>query len=128
MTYENEKEIFLFSQDIVTQNKDMKLKDGKIGLISESLQQCEKSQCLNKCFWQVCYKGQTGKIFKTVCHLLLQFFTKRNKKKRLKWEIYMCFEATRKVTKGPNLKISELWRRNEMLQDLWGVGVQWMCV
>lgn len=56
------------------------------------------------------------------------FFTKRRKKKRLKWEIYMCFEVRRKVTEDPNLKISELWTRNEMLQDLRGFGVRWMCV
>lgn len=48
--------------------------------------------------------------------------------KILKWEIYMCFKVMQKVTRGPNLNISKLWTRNEMLQDLWGVRVQWMCV
>lgn len=50
MTYENEKEILIFFQDIITQDNDMKLNNGKIGQMSGSLPQCEKNQCLNNCF------------------------------------------------------------------------------
>lgn len=50
----------------------------------------------------------------------------QKRRKILKWEIYTCFKVMQEVNSAPNLKISELW--NEMLQDLWRVGVQWMCI
>lgn len=95
--------------------------------VSECHQQYEKSQCLNNCFWQVCCKDHRGKeIPKCLSFSLAIFVQKRGK--ILKWEIYMCFEVMQEVNRGPHLKISELWTRNEMLQDLWRVGVQWMCI